>query len=149
MSFGRMHQDALTLREAMNQLFEESFVAPQCARQEASGQAQPIPVNIFQAADNVVVFAPMPGLQPEDVEMHVSENILHIHGKKRGSEERRDLLLHEWTVGPYQRSVQLPEDVDVESARASLDNGVLVVTFNKSERSKPRRIQVRSGSQQT
>lgn len=146
MSFGRMHQDALTLREAMNQLFEESFVSSQRPRQQNENAAQAIPVNIFQAGDNVVVFAPMPGLQPEDVEMHVTENVLHIHGNKRGSEERRDLLLHEWTVGPYHRSVPLPEDVEVESARASLDNGVLVVTFNKSERSKPRRIQVRSGS---
>ena len=146
MSYGRGFNDSLTLREAMNQLFEDSFVgAPQRRQERGSGQAQGVPVNIFQSGDNVIVFVPMPGLQPEDVEISVSENVLRLHGNKRGHEERHDFLLHEWTVGPYERAVVLPEDIDVSSARASFDNGVLVITFNKSEASKPRRIEVRSG----
>ena len=146
MSYARGFNDILSLREAMNRLFEESFIQPQHPRQQVERDgAQHVPVNIFQAGDNVVVFAPLAGLQPSDVDISVTENILHLRGKKRGHEERHEFYLHEWTVGPYERSVQLPDEVDAESARASMDNGVLVITFNKSERSKPRRIQVQGG----
>ncbi len=146
MSFGRGYNDILSLREAMNRLLEESYVQPRRGSEGGSGQAQQVPANVFHSGDNIVVFVPMPGLQPEDVEISVNEGVLTLHGKKRGNEERHEFYVHEWTVGPYTRSLQLPDEVDVESARASLDNGVLVVTFNKSERSKPRRIQVRAGS---
>ncbi len=146
MSFGRGYNDILSLREAMNRLLEESYVQPRRGGEGGSGQAQHVPANVFHSGDNIVVFVPMPGLQPEDVEISVNEGVLTLHGKKRGNEERHEFYVHEWTVGPYTRSLQLPDEVDVESARASLDNGVLVVTFNKSERSKPRRIQVRAGS---
>ena len=146
MSYARGFNDILSLREAMNRLFEESFIQPQRPRQQAERDgAQQVPVNIFQAGDNVVVFAPLSGLQPSDVDISVTENTLHIRGKKRGHEERHEFYLHEWTVDPYERSVQLPDEIDAESARASMDNGVLVITFNKSERSKPRRIQVQAG----
>lgn len=148
MSFGSSFDDLLSLREAMNRLFEDSYVRPTRGQAEPGKAGQSIPVNIFHAGDNVVVFAPMPGLHAEDVEMSVSGNMLTIHGNKRGpGEERRQFLLHEWTVGPYHRVVELPEDVEAESARASLDNGVLVVTFNKSERNKPRRIPVHARGQ--
>lgn len=144
MSYGRDYYDTLSLRDAMGRLFEDSFVRPAARGTEpGDGHAQSVPVNMFHAGDNVVIFVPMPGLQPDDVEIGVNEGVLTLHGKKRGNEQRHEFLLHEWTVGPYHRSVQLPEDVDLESARASLDNGVLVVTFNKSERGRPRRIQVR------
>jgi HSP20 family protein len=151
MSFGRGFDDPLSLREAMNRLFEESFIpAPtrgrgQSARRPGAAEPQHVPINIFRAGDNVVFFAPMPGLQPDDLELSVSENVLTIRGHKRGHEERHEFLLHEWTVGPYERSLPLPEDLDPESARASMDNGVLVITFNRSERAKPRRIQVQTG----
>ncbi|MDQ3327309.1 MAG: Hsp20/alpha crystallin family protein [Chloroflexota bacterium] len=144
MQYGRSNNETLTLREAMSQLLEESFIHPARVRYLASGNAQSIPVNVFQSADNVVVFAPMPGLQPEDIEISVSGGTLTIQGKKRGHEERHEFFRHEWTVGPYQRMLQLPEEAEPESARASLDNGILVVTFNKLERSGPQRIEVRS-----
>lgn len=148
MSSGRSFNDALTLREAMNRLFEESFIRPTRAREGGAAEsAQEIPINIFSSGDNVVLFAPMPGLQPEDIEMSLSEGVLVIHGSKRGHEERHQFFVHEWTVGPYVRTVPLPVDVDPGSARASMDNGVLVVTFNRSERSKPRRIPIQASSQ--
>ena len=151
MSFGRGYSESMPLREALNRLFEDSYIQQASqSRQPARArgdQGQMVPVNVFRSGDNVVVFAPMPGLQPVDVEITVAENVLSIRGVKRGHEERHDFLLHEWTVGPYYRDVELPQDVEVGSARASLDNGVLVVTFDRSERSKPRRIQIQSGSQ--
>jgi HSP20 family protein len=148
MRYGRSYNNSLTLREAISQLLEESFIHPanQLTRDPklASGDPQSIPVNVFQSGDKVVVFAPMPGLQPEDMEISVTGDTLSIRGKKRGHEERHEFLQHEWTVGPYYRDVHLPENVEPESARASLDNGILVVSFNRLERSEPRRVEVRS-----
>lgn len=150
MSYGRGFQDTLSLREAMNRLFEESFVQQTGQRRRGGqqSQAQSIPVNIFDEGDNITVFAPMPGLQPENIEITANNGILTLSGEQRGpGQERHEYSVHEWTIGPYQRSVPLPEGVDVESARASYDNGVLVVTFNKAEPNRPRRIQVKSGQE--
>ena len=148
MSYGRGFEEPLALREAMNRLFEESFIQPTRAQRHGGTEPQTIPINIFQSGDNVVVFAPMPGLHPEDVEVNVANYVLHIRGHKRGpGEERRHFLIHEWTVGPYERSIPLPEEGDVNSARASFDNGALVVTFDRAEHTKPRRIPVQTGGE--
>lgn len=114
---------------------------------DPDAQPQFVPVNVFESADNLVVFVPMPGLQASDITLTLgADGVLSVRGKKRGHEERHRFLRHEWTVGPYEREVRLPDDLDPESARATLDNGVLVVSFNRAQGSMPHRIPITAGS---
>lgn len=135
--------EPLSLHEALDRLLEDGVLRRESVSPRAMGDSQSMPVNIFQTAERVVVYAPMPGLHPEDVEITVHGNLLRLRSVRRGHEERHELVRQEWTVGPYHRDVSLPEDVNAQTARATLDNGVVVVVFDRSGGDRPRRIPVR------
>ena len=106
---------------------------------------QRVPVNMFETEHDLMVFAPLPGLYAEDIEISVSGNTLSITGKLRGPrQEDREYIRHEWHYGPYQRKIELPFPVDVERATATFDNGVLTVNLPKAAEMRARRISLRS-----
>jgi len=87
---------------------------------------------MHQTPDLLVLAAPMPGLEPEDITVTVSSDHLTISGEYRGSRHNQpEVLLAEWTVGPYYREVILPQLVDGELANATYGNGVLVLSMPK------------------
>lgn len=100
---------------------------------------QQIPVKVYRSADRLMVAAPMPGLQPEDILVQVTENgHLVIQGDLRGLlKDIKELLLDEWSVGGYYRELPLPDAVDGTLANVSYGNGVLVVALPISERTRP------------
>lgn len=96
------------------------------------------PVTMYQTAERLVVAAPMPGLEPADISVRVTaEGALELQGKQRGPrQEEKDMLLNEWSVGPYERTLTLPCAVDGELADVTYGNGVLVVALPKSARTR-------------
>ncbi len=109
--------------------------------QEATNP-QSLPVKLYRMHDHLTVAAPMPGLEPEDILVEVTEQgQLILHGDRRGSlKEVKEVLLDEWNVGPYHRELILPEPVDGEHANITYGNGVLVVAFLLSQEMQPARI---------
>ena len=109
--------------------------------QEATNP-QSLPVKVYRMHDHLTVAAPMPGLEPEDILVEVTEQgQLILHGDRRGSlKEVKEVLLDEWNVGPYHRELVLPEPVDGEHANITYGNGVLVVAFLLSQEMQPARI---------
>lgn len=106
---------------------------------------QLLPVNVFDTRHDLVVTAPMPGVEPENIEATVAGTTLTIRAGMRGpGQERRDYVHHEWTYGPYFRRLELPCPVDAEHANASYGNGVLTLTLPKLESKEAQRIMVRS-----
>ena len=98
----------------------------------AQSQQQTVPVQIHQAEDRIVLAAPMPGLEPEDISVVIAGNKVSIQGEYRGSrQEQGDLLVSEWTIGPYSREIILPQPVDGALTNASYGNGVLVLSMPK------------------
>ena len=100
---------------------------------------QYIPVKMYRTADRLMVAAPLPGLQPEDITIEVSEDgHMVIQGEVRGLlKDVKELLLDEWSVGGYYRELYLPLSVDAEHANVTYGNGVLVVTLPISEQTVP------------
>lgn len=100
---------------------------------------QQIPVKVYRSSDRLMVAAPMPGLQPEDILVQVTENgHLMIQGELRGLlKDIKELLIDEWSVGGYYRELPLPDTVDGTLANVSYGNGVLVVALPISERTHP------------
>ncbi|MCL6537866.1 MAG: Hsp20/alpha crystallin family protein [Acidothermus sp.] len=136
-----------SLRDAMSRLIDQSLVF--AGRGETGEAVQTIPVNIFEADDILMIIAPMPGLQEEDVDITVRGNSLTVEGRERTDlkpESGKRYLRHEWRYGPYRRTIELPYTVDAASAEATLDNGVLTVRLQKAETERARRIQVKTGS---
>ena len=109
--------------------------------QEATNP-QSLPVKLYRMHDHLTVAAPMPGLEPEDILVEVTEQgQLILHGDRRATlKEVKEVLLDEWNVGPYHRELVLPEPVDGEHANITYGNGVLVVAFLLSQQMQPARI---------
>lgn len=103
------------------------------AEQDPSGDAnadpQRVPVNMYDTGSAVVVVAPLPGVMPDDVEIVIEGGKLTLRAEMRSSAPK-DYLLHEWSYGPYERTVELPDGYAGE-ATASFGNGQLAVSVHK------------------
>ena len=97
-------------------------------------QTQELPVRIYRSENQFALAAPLAGLEPEDITIAIDGKHVTIHGKQRGPrQDDLDLLKAEWSIGPYHRQVDLPENVDGSLANATYGNGVLVLTLPKAD----------------
>jgi len=134
--------NVMSLRDAMNQLFQDSYV-PAFSRM-AQGSTI-MPVDIYENEDAFVVQAFMPGLTADDLSISVEQRTITIHGEPKAQEmEGARPVLQERTMGAFTRTFTLPVEVDADKVQAELVNGVLNLTLPKSEATKPRKIQIRS-----
>lgn len=133
-------QEMTTLRDAMNQLFAESFVRP---RDWVAG-GQP-PLDLFETENEYVAKVAVPGLKPENFEITLERNILLIRGNLQ-NEQQEGIRYHvqELRFGNFARSIQFPALVDAEKIQANLSNGILTIRVPKAEAARPRRISVKS-----
>jgi HSP20 family protein len=135
--------DLLSLRQAMDRLFEESFVNP---RTWQSGEGQLVPVDVYATADEVVVEAILPGVKPEEVDITVEGNTLSISGDTTSTiRDREGLLLQEIRRGRFVRTLTLPEGLEPDKAKATFEDGVLTLRIPKAEQDKPRQIKISTG----
>jgi len=105
-------------------------------------KVQYIPVKVYRALDRLMVAAPMPGLEAEDIIVEVTgDGRLILQGELRGMlKGEKELLLDEWSVGGYYRELTLPDAVDGERATVTYGNGVLVVVLALSMEIRPARL---------
>jgi len=108
----------------------------------------PYGVDIRENGDQIVVEAELPGFKKEDVDITLENQTLTISAQRSEEEKRNgenghgELLLHERRYSRFLRSFTLPPTVDEKSVNAKLADGVLTLTINKREETKPRKIQV-------
>lgn len=104
-------------------------------------QAQRIPINVYDTGEDIVLVAPMPGVEAENIDIEVLGTTVTLRASLRGpGQVERRYLLHEWTYGPYERSITLPVDIDAQQANASHGNGVLVLSFPKAHHARAVRV---------
>ena len=101
------------------------------------------PMDIEETADEFIVTAELPGVDPKDVEITAVGNELTIRGEVK-SEEVEGRMPHrrERRVGMFMRSLTLPTNVDADKVRAECKNGVLTLVLPKREEAKPRAIKI-------
>lgn len=134
-------QEMLTLREAMNQLFEESVVNPATVR----GAKSYLPaLDLSETTNGYTVELAVPGLKAEHLEITVEHNILTIKGEiKRAIEEtQRQYHRVERRYGAFTRTIGLPSTVQADAIQADLQDGILRLEIPKAEVIKPRKISV-------
>ena len=137
--------EMLTLREAMNQLFEDSVVAP---TKQSHGSGFAPTLDLSETEDSFIVEVALPGVKPEDVQVTFENNVLMIKGELRqeAEEQKRNFHRVERHYGTFQRAIGLPSTVRPDAIQASLTNGILRLDIPKAEEVKPRRISVNVGS---
>jgi len=136
-------RELVSLRDAMDRLFAESFVRPGTAFPPFfEGPA----VDIYQTKDDVVVKAAIPGIKPEDIDIAVTGEILTIKGELKEEEkiEEGSYLRQERHYGQFCREFTLPTQVNADKAKAEFEHGVLTLRLPKAEAVKPKSIQVKA-----
>lgn len=136
-------REMMSLREAMDRLFEESFLPSALMGQEA-GPAAALPVDMYETGDRVVVKATVPGIKPEDLEVTITGDLLTIKGEFKSEEktEKRNYLRQERRFGSFCRQVGLPAGVDSNNAHATFEHGVLTLELPKAEEAKVKSVKV-------
>ena len=140
-------RESVTLREAMDQLFEESFVRPRPRRRQDEGlqeQVYRLPLDVYTTPEEIVVVASLPGLTPDEVDIAIEGDTLIIRGELRSPLENVEYLFQERGYGAVSRTLTLNVPVEAEKAEAVFENGVLTLTLPKAEESKPKVIKVKS-----
>lgn len=98
-------------------------------------------VDIVENSQGLTLYADMPGLEQDDLQVQIDKGVLTLEGTPK-QEPKGNAVHEEFSVRPYYRQFQLPEQIDSDKAQAELKNGVLTLNLPKVEAAQPRRIQV-------
>jgi HSP20 family protein len=141
--------DFVVLRDAMNQLLEESFVPTRGSRGGNGSVVRSLPLDVYATADEAVVIAAVPGMNPQDLEVTINQNVINLAGTVPTAAESEQgkgatWYLHELWHGSFRRSVTLPFEVEAGKAEATFENGIVRIVLPKAERAKPHKIAIRA-----
>lgn len=101
------------------------------------------PIDIYETADGLVLYADLPGVTSEGLDLQVQDNRLTLFGRIQQRQDDAGTVVHEeYQTGDFLRSFILSDEVDHERISARLNNGVLRVELPRATRSQPRRIEV-------
>ena len=140
----RRFSSSLTDLEKLRHQMERMFDVFGDRQPESSGAGVYPAVNITEDGEAYYVSAELPGVRSNDLDVNVTANQLTLAGERRIAEEAADARYHrrEREAVRFSRAVALPGDIDTENVRARLADGILTVTVPKSERAKPRQIDI-------
>ena len=101
-------------------------------------------LDVYQDKDNVIVETPLPGIDPEKVNISIENDVLTIEGKseKKSEVDEKDYYRKEVRFGGFHRAVALPSSVNGEKANAEYKDGILKITIPKEEKAKPKQIKI-------
>ena len=140
-------RDLRNLQEEVNRLFTGNVGRSYDDEGIARGSWSPS-VDIYEGKDEIVLEAELPGMNREDFELTIENNVITLRGERRFEKKEDTDNYHrvERAYGSFTRSFTLPNTVTGEGASADYRNGVLRVTLPKREETKARRIEVKGES---
>jgi HSP20 family protein len=141
----RPMSEAVTLRDAMDRLFDQAFTRP-WGLTEVGRYGMAPSIDMFETDSDVVIKASLPGLKAEDVEINVTGEMITIKGQSKQQSETEDKAYHirEQRWGTFERSLALPTSVLSDKAKAEFEDGILSITLPKAEEVKPKTITVKA-----
>ena len=138
-------RDLVSLREAMNQLFEDSIVRP------GSGGIVPqvgakLAVDVYETENSVVVKSAIPGVDPSDIDISIQNDTLTIKGETKMEEEvaEANYVVREHHYGAFSRTLSIPVSIKADEAEAEFEDGILTLTLPKADELKPKAIKVKT-----
>jgi HSP20 family protein len=134
----------MSLRDAMDRLFEERLVRPSIPFAPWTEGA--LAVDMYETDDSVVVKTSIPGVNADEIQVSVTGDTLTIKAETKEEEEisRDNYLRRERRFGSVCRSVTLPGGLEPDQAEADYTDGILSLTFPKAEEVKPKSIKVQT-----
>jgi len=134
--------ELVSLRQAMDRLFDDSFVRP--TRSWASVSGGLVPLDVRYDREDVTIEAALPGFKPDDVEITVEDGRLTIRAKatEEREEHEDEYLMREIRREDVSRTVSLPAGLDAGRATATYENGMLTLRIPRTDEVKPRQIRI-------
>ena len=135
-------REMMTLREAMDRLFDDAFTRPLGLAAEHNAPA----IDMYQTDSQVVVKAAIPGFKAGDVQVQVTGDVLTIRGEMHQAEDRdeKSWQMREQRWGAFERSVGLPAPVTADKAEAEFEDGILTISLPKAAEARSRSITVKA-----
>jgi len=135
-------REMMTLREAMDHLFDDAFTRPLTLRDGWSAPA----IDMYQTDGEIVVKASLPGVKADEVQINITGEVLTLKGETKQMEEKKDQAWHmrEQRWGMFERAIALPTEVVADKAKAKFENGILTITLPKAEEVKPKIINIKA-----
>jgi HSP20 family protein len=134
--------EVVSLRDAMDRLFEDSFISP---RQSNVWNSRGVAANLYETAEGFTLQIPAPGVKPEDVEITVQQETISLKwATKVEIPEGANVHWNGFQSGQFQQSFSLPSPINAERVEAQYNNGVLTLQLPKAEHAKARTIKVKA-----
>jgi HSP20 family protein len=136
--------ELMSLRQAMDRLFEDSFVRP--TRSWSFGEGL-MPLDVRTSADELVVEAALPGVKPHDVDITIEQGTLTIRAQSSSEqrEQEGEYVVQEIRRGETSRTLTLPSGLEPDKASATFEDGLLKLRIPRAEQVKPRQIRITPG----
>jgi HSP20 family protein len=139
--------EMISLQDAMNSLFRESFVRP--PGMSGDGNALMLPLDVLEDENEFIVRGSLPGMRPEDIHITLHGNDVTFRGEIKADDEWQEsqYRIRERRHGVFQRTVSLPTPISPDKAQAQFEDGVLTLVLPKAEEAKPKEIRIGGWSQ--
>lgn len=124
----------------------KDIVKREASALESTRQLQSITpdVDIYENEDEILLFADMPGISKENVNVHIDNGKLTLTGTRELKTEGAPTW-EEFEDAQYYRIFSVPQTIDIAKVNAELRDGVLRLHLPKSEAAKPRQIEIKAG----
>lgn len=123
--------------------YVQSYPYRRMARQWAEGREQTLGINVRAEDDAFVLTALVPGINAEELNIQVLEDVLQVKAEYK-AEENGSYLVHELPSGSFTRTLRLPAPIDADHVEADVTNGVLRLRLPKAESARPKQIKIKT-----
>jgi len=141
-----------SLQDRLNQFFNQPITGPGRGMEQSLLASNFIPpVDIYEDGHNITIQMEIPGVQEDEVDVRLENNVLTITGERKLENEEQKQNFHriERQYGRFVRSFTLPSTVNPDSVNAEFNDGVLKISIAKREESKPKQIKITAGKAST
>ena len=137
----------MSLQREIDRLFDDFTRGFPAFSSGGAGELLPS-VDVTETDKQIEITAELPGLEEKDVQVNFADNVLTIRGEKKAEKEEKDktFRLVERSYGSFVRSLELPEGVNADAIKASIDKGVLKVTVPKPAPAQVKKIDVKAAA---
>lgn len=137
----------MSLQREIDRLFDDFTRGLPAFSGGGAGEMLPS-VDVTETDKQIEITAELPGLEEKDVQVNFADNVLTIRGEKKAEKEEKDktFRLVERSYGSFVRSLELPDGIDANAIKASIDKGVLKVTVPKPAPAQVKKIDVKTAA---
>jgi HSP20 family protein len=136
-------RDLGTLQDRMNRLFEDASRGTRGGEPTITAAWSPA-VDIYETENEIVVRAEVPGVERNDIQLNLENNVLTLKGERRFEKDTKEENYHriERSYGSFSRSFSIPATVDESQIGADYKEGILTITLPKTQKAKPKQITI-------